>query len=74
VGFVLISLAVATKSVVVIVLAVAIVVLAFIFLSLISGALNGIFQASLYQYATTGDAGKLIDTDLARNAFAPSVN
>ena len=74
VGFVLITLAVATKSIVLIVLTIAVVVLAFIFLSLISGALNGIFQASLYQYATTGDAGKLIDTKLARDAFAPSVN
>ena len=71
VGFVLITLAVATQSTIIIVLAVAVVVLAFIFLALISGAINGIFQASLYQYATTGDAGKLIDTDLARGAFAP---
>ncbi len=70
VGGVLIVLAVATKSIVVIVLTVAVVVLAFIFLSLINGALNGIFQASLYQYATTGDAGKLIDTQLARDAFS----
>jgi len=71
VGFVLITLAVATQSTIIIVLAVAVVVLAFIFLALISGAINGIFQASLYQYATTGDAGKLINTDLARGAFAP---
>ena len=71
VGFVLITVAVATHSTILIVLTVAVVVLAFIFLSLISGAINGIFQASLYQYATTGDAGKLIDTDLARGAFAP---
>ena len=74
VGFVLITLAVATKSIVLIVLTIAVVVLAFILLSLISGALNGVFQASLYQFATTGDAGKLIDTKLARDAFAPSVN
>ena len=74
VGFVLISVAVATKSVALIILTIAVVVLAFIFLSLISGALNGIFQASLYQYATTGDAGTLIDTNLARSAFLPSTN
>lgn len=65
----LIMLAVATKSIAVIILTVAVVVLAFVFVSLINGAINGIFQASLYQYATTGDAGKLIDTSLARDAF-----
>lgn len=69
VAVVLIGLAAATKSAAVVILTVAVVVLAFIFLSLISGAINGIFQASLYQYATTGDAGKLIDTELARDAF-----
>lgn len=37
--------------------------------SLITGAINGVFQASLYQYATTGNAGRFIDNDLARNAF-----
>ena len=72
VAAVLIGLAAATESAVLIVLAIAIVVLAFIFLSLISGAINGIFQASLYQYATTGDAGKLIDTQLAHDAFLPA--
>ncbi len=71
-GVILISLAAMTQSTALIVIAVAVVVLAFIFLSLISGALNGIFQASLYQYATTGDAGKLIDTQLAHDAFLPA--
>ena len=69
---ILITLAAATKSVALIIFTVAIVVFAFIFLSLISGAINGIFQASLYQYATTGDAGKLIDTQLAHDAFLPA--
>ncbi len=69
VSAVLIFLAVATKSIVVIGITVAVIVLGFIFISLINGAVNGIFQASLYQYATTGDAGKLIDTQLARDAF-----
>jgi hypothetical protein len=30
---------------------------------------NGIFQASLYRYATTGDAGSLIQTSDAASAF-----
>jgi len=74
VGGVLIALAAMTKSVVLIVITIAVVVLAFVFVSLINGAVNGIFQASLYQYATTGDAGKLIDTQLAHDAFLPATN
>lgn len=70
IGFLLIGGAVATGSTVLIVLAVTIVVLAFVIVGLISGAVNGIFQASLYNYATTGDAGRLIDTNLAAAAFA----
>ncbi len=72
VSVLLIGVAAALQSPVLIVLAIAIVVLGFIFLSLISGAINGIFQASLYQYATTGDSGKLIDTQLAHDAFLPA--
>jgi hypothetical protein len=40
-----------------------------IIIALFQGAINGVFQASLYQYATTGDSGRFIDNDLARNAF-----
>lgn len=69
---VIIGLAAAIGNTALIILAVAVVFLGFIFLSLISGAINGIFQASLYQYATTGDAGKLIDTQLAHDAFLPA--
>jgi hypothetical protein len=38
-------------------------------LALLSGAVNGVFQASLYRYATSGDAGALIDTADAAAAF-----
>lgn len=44
-------------------------VLGFMVVALLNGAVNGIFQASLYQYATTGDAGPIIKTELARQAF-----
>lgn len=74
VGGVLITLAAMTESVALIVVTIAVVVLAFVFVSLINGAINGIFQASLYQYATTGDAGRLIDTQLAHDAFLPATN
>lgn len=40
-----------------------------VIVSLLNGAVNGIFQASLYRFATTGDAGPFIDTTLAREAF-----
>jgi len=70
----LIGIAIASESTAFIIISFAIVILAFVFLSLITGALNGIFQASLYQYATTGDAGTLIDTQLAHDAFLPATN
>lgn len=39
--------------------------------ALLTGALNGIFQASLYRYATHGDAGPFIRTEDAAAAFGP---
>jgi hypothetical protein len=36
----------------------------------VQGAINGVFQASMYQYAQTGDAGQFIETRLAAQAFA----
>jgi hypothetical protein len=44
-------------------------IIAFIVLALFNGAINGVFQASLYHYATTGDAGQFIDNELAQSAF-----
>ncbi len=70
VGGLLIFGAISTGSTALIVGAIALVVLAFVAIGLLSGAVNGIFQASLYRYATTGDAGKYIDTELARQAFS----
>jgi hypothetical protein len=46
-----------------------ILVLGLIVVSLLNGAVNGIFQASMYHYATTGNAGPFIDDELAREAF-----
>lgn len=65
----LFALAVAAKSILIGVLAVLLGVVAFSAITLLTGAINGIFQASLYQYATTGNAGRFIDNSLARNAF-----
>ena len=70
IGGLLIFVAVSSQSAALIIGAVALVILAIVFLGLLHGAVNGIFQASLYKYATTGDAGPFIDTELAREAFA----
>ncbi len=70
IGGLLIVGAISTGSAALIIAAIALVVLVFVVLGLISGAVNGIFQASLFNYATTGDAGKFINTQLAANAFA----
>lgn len=69
VGALLIASAAATGSLLLVVLAVMLVILTLVGIGLLNGAVNGVFQASLYQYATTGNAGKLIDTQLAAQAF-----
>ena len=46
-----------------------IVLFGFVLIGLLNGAVLGIFQASLYNFATTGSAGPFIDTELARSAF-----
>ena len=40
-----------------------------ILVALLNGAVNGIFQASLYHFAQTGESGPFIDTKLAQEAF-----
>ena len=44
-------------------------VLLMIGLGLFSSALNGIYTAAVYQYATTGEAGEFFDANLVQNAF-----
>ena len=53
----------------VLILGIVVLVLGFTLISLLNGAVNGIFQASLYNFASNGDAGPFIDTALAREAF-----
>ncbi len=38
---------------------------------ILNSAVNGVFQASLYRFATKGDAGPYLDTQLVKGAFAP---
>lgn len=49
--------------------AIVLAVVVLIALSLITGTVNGIFQASLYKYATTGDAGPFISNEYTAAAF-----
>jgi hypothetical protein len=51
------------------VLGAVLLVLGLLVVGLLNGAVNGIFQASMYHFATTGDAGPYIDTELAQEAF-----
>ena len=59
----------ATKSAAVIIATIVLFVLVVIAFGLIGSALNGIYTAAVYRYATEGDAGSFFDTELVQNAF-----
>jgi hypothetical protein len=65
----LIAVTIATKSIPLLGLTIFLGIISSTVLTLFNEAINGVFQASLYHYATTGDAGRFIENDLARNAF-----
>jgi hypothetical protein len=71
IGFVFIFGAAQTGSPVLIVLFIALVVLAFIGLALVQAALQGVYSAALYRYATEGNAGESFSTALLGEAFRP---
>ncbi|RPJ01412.1 MAG: hypothetical protein EHM39_03345 [Chloroflexi bacterium] len=72
VGVPLIALAAATGSVVLIVLAIAIVVLLVAAISLIGSALNGIYVAALYRFATENAVvDQYFSPELVQGAFRP---
>lgn len=52
-----------------IILGAILLILGLLAVSLLNGAVNGIFQASMYHFAITGNAGPFIDGELAREAF-----
>jgi hypothetical protein len=43
----------------------------FLFLILVSSAMNGIYCTALYRYATTGDAGEHFTAEMMQDAFRP---
>jgi hypothetical protein len=64
-------LAVAAESIALGILAVALVIIVATLIGLFSTALNGVFQAALYNYAQTGNAGPYFSESLVRSAFRP---
>jgi hypothetical protein len=63
------ALGVASGSTAFIILGLFVVVIGVTLADLLYGAMNGVFQASLYQFAVTGSAGPFIDAKLAEAAF-----
>jgi hypothetical protein len=43
----------------------------YFFLTLVTSALEGIYSAALYRYATTGDAGEHFNAAMMEQAFRP---
>lgn len=70
-GVPLFALASAANTAALWILAVAVIILVFVGVSLVGGAVNGIFQAALYRYATEGTAGEFFSEDVVRGAFRP---
>lgn len=71
VGVPMIVLAATTGSALLIVAAIVIVFLLVTILGLFGSALNGIFQAALYNYANTGNGGPYFQQDMLARAFKP---
>jgi len=60
---------IALKSVVLIVGAVLALIVILMGMGLLSSALNGIYTAAVYKYATTGNPGEFFDTDVVAQTF-----
>jgi hypothetical protein len=71
IGFVFIFGAAQTGNPALIVFVIALVVLAMIGIALVQSALQGVYSAALYRYATEGNAGESFSTALLGEAFRP---
>jgi hypothetical protein len=69
VGAPVMLIASATNSGLIMGLGIGLIVILVVSVSLFFSALNGIFQAALYNYATEGNAGDFFDNNLMDNAF-----
>jgi hypothetical protein len=71
VGFVFVFAAAQTGNAVLMALVVVIAVLTFIGLALVQSALQGVYSAALYRYATDGNVGESFSSALLGEAFRP---
>ena len=71
VGAPVMLIASATGSALIMGLGIGLLVILIAAVSLFFSALNGIFQAALYNYATEGSAGNFFDDEMMNNAFKP---
>ena len=71
IGFVFVFLAAQSGNPTLIVLVLGLVVLAIIALALVQAALQGVYSAALYRYATDGNVGEAFPTALLGEAFRP---
>jgi hypothetical protein len=69
VGFGIFFAGIAMNITPLIAVSIVVLVLGSAIIALLTGAVNGIFQTSLYNFATTGDAGPFIDTEMAKTVF-----
>lgn len=69
IGLPLIAIASAIGSTIVWVLAIGLLVIVIMAINLLGSALNGIFQAALYRYATEGEAGEFFQQETLAGAF-----
>lgn len=71
IGFVFVFLAAQSGNPTLIVLVLGLVVLAIVALALVQAALQGVYSAALYRYATDGNVGEAFPTALLGEAFRP---
>ena len=69
--FVLLMLFASLESAALLIITIVVFVAGFIILALISSALQGIYQAAVYQYAVEGESGEFFDPQLVAQAFKP---
>jgi hypothetical protein len=71
IGGPLLLIGITSNTVALVVVAIAVIVLMATLMGVLGSALNGVFQAALYNYATTGNAGPGFDEGLVVSAFKP---
>ena len=65
----LLWLGISTSSMALIITAIVLIILIVALISVFGAALNGVFQAALYNYATTGQSSQFFDPALLQTAF-----